>query len=133
MLFRLLDNCGNHREGDRIYKAGEAVESKSHLNKLWPNKFIRLEGIQEVVEETKPGPTKLKSALVAPVAKSPPKKGGRPKKRVDITDEFPIAKSRGLKVIRYTDKVQVVDEDMEDIVIQEFEEMKQLVEWLEED
>jgi hypothetical protein len=41
--YRLLPKVGPHRQGGRLYKAGEEVESESDLTKIFPGKFVNVD------------------------------------------------------------------------------------------
>ena len=43
MKFKLREGCGNHREGNQLYVAGDIVETEKDLSQLLPDKFEKVD------------------------------------------------------------------------------------------
>ena len=71
MKFRL--QSGGHREGKKLYKPGDIVESDRDLAKAFKNKF------EPVSPDTKAEEQAPKAASV----KAPPEKNPAPRRRID--------------------------------------------------
>ena len=54
MKFRIKLKCGSHTQDGKKYIAGDTIESNVDLAKIFPFKFVKIEGIAPVNEDVAP-------------------------------------------------------------------------------
>jgi hypothetical protein len=108
MKFRLKKGCGSHVEQingkDKVFVAGEIVESETDLCKRFVNKFERVhEVVAPVAQPEIPVPGTQSSQPVPSDAEVGADNSAPPQRDdTDVTSSFPIAEKNGLQVLKRT-------------------------------
>jgi hypothetical protein len=136
MLFRIKPGAASHVEGhgkDMVtYKAGDIFECVKELDKKFPNKFERLVDIQPVVPMPVKTSVPTQTVVDVPqvVMEKPVVQRGRKKGQGNVTDQFPLAEGKDVKVILKNGEYVAIDADNPSLVLDTFETVELLKAWL---